>query len=131
MVSFRVVSLSLEFILVIVVVVFVTVFWLGDGTAPYIDVVLRLLRLPATLGTGFGTVLSLVARGEGPGPEVERSGSNMARGKLCGGADTRLDAERDGMEVDIRFAACEGRGIGVAFGERSGGGECLPLTEFE
>jgi hypothetical protein len=37
---------------------------------------------------------------------------------LCGGAETRREAAREGMEVDMRFAALDGSGTGVALGER-------------
>jgi hypothetical protein len=37
---------------------------------------------------------------------------------LCGGAETRREAAREGMEVDMRFAALDGGGTGVALGER-------------
>jgi hypothetical protein len=40
------------------------------------------------------------------------------RGKDCGGALTRLDAN-DGIEVDIRFASGDGTAMGVALGERA------------
>jgi hypothetical protein len=42
------------------------------------------------------------------------------RGKLCGGAETRRDAANEGMDVDMRLAALEGIGIGVALGDLAG-----------
>lgn len=42
------------------------------------------------------------------------------RGKICGGADTRRDAANEGMDVDNRFAALDGIGIGVALGDLAG-----------
>lgn len=50
---------------------------------------------------------------------VELFGSN--RGKLWGGADTRRDADSDGMELDRRLFTADGNGTGVAFGDRDNG----------
>lgn len=50
---------------------------------------------------------------------VEFSGSS--RGKLWGGAETRLlFAEKEDIEVERRLALGEVMGIGVAFGDREG-----------
>lgn len=51
--------------------------------------------------------------------EVELLGSK--RGKLCGGADTRREADRDGMELDRRLFTVDGKGTGVALGDRDTG----------
>lgn len=42
------------------------------------------------------------------------------RGKFCGCADTRREAANEGMDVDNRFAALDGIGIGVALGDLAG-----------
>jgi hypothetical protein len=51
--------------------------------------------------------------------EVELLGSK--RGKFWGGADTRRDADRDGMELDRRLLVFDANGTGVALGDRDNG----------
>ena len=82
----------------------------GAGLA---EIDLGIFRLFCLATVGFGAVVGDVTF------EVELFGSNC--GKIWGGADTRRDAERDGMEVENLLFTIDGNGTGVALGDRDKG----------